>query len=147
MENQNIKYCQLCGKVAICYTGGGSVPRTAAPKTDNWNRFIAVRYCPKCGEKRKQENAAWRQRRFRERKRETVKDLRRVINRQTRALQKAESIIDEFEERTHALERRIRELEAADRDFYLAGRKDERTNLHGKLIGAVLNRIQPEKEF
>ena len=126
MENQNIKYCQLCGKVAICYTGGGSVPRTAAPKTDNWNRFIAVRYCPKCGEKRKQENAAWRQRRFRERKRETVKDLRRIINRQTKALLKAEAVIFDCEERVAALERRIEELKAADRDFHLTGRKTDR---------------------
>ena len=147
MESENMKYCQSCGKIAIVFMNGGRIPGTAAPKTDNWHKFIATRYCPVCAERWKKQKDAWRHQAFRERKRETVKDLRRVINRQTRALQKAESIIDEFEERTHTLERRIRELEAADRDFYLAGRKDERTNLHGKLIGAVLNRIQPEKEF
>ena len=123
MENKNIKRCPDCGKIACVYTGFGplSLPANlpkSAPRTGNWHSFIARKCCPSCAAARRTTFNQLRQRRYRRSRRAERRELKSTISKQSKAIKRAETLLNLCDEKIAALESQVAQLKAQNRAAY-----------------------------
>ena len=155
MENKNVKYCQYCGKVALVLTGPehfigpgcGIFPREAknAPTTENYYKFIAVKYCRECSERQRAAYNSYRQQKHRRKNSYEKRILKREINQQKKQIKFRDNLLDRYIEENQELQQEVSELrlqlEAQRAAAYQQGREDTRRSLTGRVLEGLGNRL------
>lgn len=138
---ETLKRCADCGKPAIVYVGRGWRADTLIPEsvpyTDNQRKYAATLYCPSCGERHKQESNAWRQARFRARKRREEGRFRRIAEEQAKRIKEAGELLLKYQKEIMDLQDALESCKVVQ---YERGRFDERRTL----VGRVLRRVGGE---